>query len=122
MITALVLMYFFGGGSAEIFSRSDFRTVNSTIEEPSRAEAVTQSMERMNELLASTVEKRKQAFQQLSKTDLKIDSQEVSYDEMLDQLWQVRHEAARKYIEEIFVMREHMTREEWHVAFANTEE
>ena len=115
-------MHFFGGGSADIFSRSDFRTVNSTIEEPSRAEAVTQSMERMNELLESTVEKRKQTFERLSKVDLKIDSQEVSYDEMLDQLWQVRHEAGKKHVEEIFVMREYMAREEWNAAFANTEE
>ncbi len=115
-------MYFFGGGSPELFSRSDFRTVDSTIEEPSRAEAVTQSMERMNELLASTVEKRKQTFERLSKIDLKIDSQEVSYDETLDQLWQVRREAGKKYIEEIFEMRAHMTREEWSAAFANTEE
>ena len=114
-------MHLFGGGSAEIFSRSDFRTVNSTIEEPARAEAVTQAMERMNELLDSTVEKRKQAFEQLSKIDLKIDSQEVSYDEMLDQLWQARREAGKKYIEEIFEMRAHMTREEWNAAFANTE-
>jgi predicted metalloprotease with PDZ domain len=79
-------------------------------------------MERMNELLASTVEKRKQAFKQLSKIDLKIDSQEVSYDEMLDQLWQVRREAGKKYVEEVFKMRANMTREEWNAAFANTEE
>ena len=118
----MVLMHLFGGGSAELFSRSVFRTVDSTIAEPARAEAVTQSMERMNELLASMLEKRKQTFEQLSKIDLKIDSQEVSYDKMLDQLWQVRRETGEKYVEQIFVMREHMTREEWLAAFANTEE
>ena len=122
MITALILMHFFGGGTPEIFSRSDFRTVNRTIEETTRADAVTQAMERVNEILESTVEKRKQVFERLSDIDLKIDSKEVNYDELLDGLWQVRQEAATKYIEEIFTMRENMTRDEWQAAFADDEE
>jgi hypothetical protein len=122
MITALILMHFFGGGTPEIFSRSDFRTVGRTIEEPVRAEAVTQAMERMNELVASTVEKRRETFQKLSEIDVKVDSQEINYDEMLDQLWQARREAGQKYIEEIFLMREYMTRDEWNIAFGVTDE
>ena len=33
-----------------------------------------------------------------------------------------RLEARQKYIEEVFTMREHMTREEWNAAFASSEE
>ena len=51
MLTALILMAMFGGGSAEVFSRSDFRTVESAIDEPERAEAATQAMERIKEVL-----------------------------------------------------------------------
>ena len=115
-------MHFFGGGTPELFSRSDFRTVDRTIEEPARAEAVTQAMERMNELLASTVEKRRETFQKLNEMDVKVNSQEVSYDEMLDELWRTRREAGQKYIEEVFVMRKHMTRDEWNAAFVSADE
>ena len=122
MITALILMHLFGGGTPDLFSRSEIRTAERAIEEPVRANAVTHAMERMNALLVSTVEKRKEAFQRLSKIDLKIDSQEVRYDEMLDQLWQVRQQAAKTYVEEIFTMRENMTRDEWNAAFIDREE
>ncbi len=93
MITALIIMHFFGGGTAEFFSRSDFRAVGHTIEEPERAEAVTDAMERMNELLDSIVEKRRQVGEQLSEIDHEVTSPEGTYDVVIDQLWQARREA-----------------------------
>ena len=122
MIPALIIMHFFGGGTPELFSRSDFRTVDRTIEEPQRVEAATQTMERMNELLASILEVRRQTGEQLSEIDHKVISPEGSYDKILDELWRARHEARQKYIEEVFTMRESMTRDEWSAAFGNIEE
>ena len=121
MITALVLMHLFGGGSVEFFSRSDFRTVGRTIEEPARAEAATQAMERINERLASLMQQRKEFFERLEEINIKVDAPEDAYDRVLDELWQGRSEARQKYVEEVFIMRENMTRDEWDTAFGNTE-
>lgn len=122
MITALIIMHFFGGGTPVLFTRSDFRTVNSSIEEPERAEAATEAMERMNELLESVVDKRMETRDQLSEIDHSVTSREGSYDKIIDELWQVRREARQQYIDEVFTMREFMTRDEWNAAFGNTEE
>ena len=122
MITALIIMHFFGGGTPEFFSRSDFRTVDRTIEEPQRAEAATEAMERMNELLESIVEKRKEAGEQLRDIDHSVTSPEGTYDVVLEQLWQARREARAKYIEDVFVLREIITRDEWEAAFGVADE
>ncbi len=121
MITALILMHLFAGGSLEVFSRSDFRVVGRTIEEPARAEAVAQAMERMNERLVSLFAQRRLSFEQLSEIDHEVDSAEGSYDKILNQLWQARSEARQKYVEYVFIMRENMTRDEWKTAFGNTD-
>lgn len=122
MITALIIMHFFGGGTPVLFTRSDFRTVNSSIEEPERAEAATEAMERMNELLESVVDKRMETRDQLSEIDHEVTSREGSYDKIIEELWQVRREARQQYIDEVFTMREFMTRDEWNTAFTDGEE
>ena len=121
MITALIIMYFFGGGTAEIFSRSDFRTIGRTVEEPSRAQATTQAMERINEGLASLMQRREQIFEELSEINARVDAPEDAYNRVLDELWQARTEARLKYVEQVFIMRENLTRQEWDEAFGNTE-
>ena len=121
MITALIIMHFFGGGNLEIFSSSDFRTVRRTIEEPQRVEVVTQTMERMNEHLESLAQRRQQVFEQLADINTKIDSPEDTYDKALDELWQARREMHPKYIEDVFILRENITRDEWQAAFGGSE-
>ncbi len=124
MITALVLMNLFGGGvgSIEIFSRSDFRTVGRSIEEPARAEAATQAMERVNEVVASLLKQRDQSFRLLSEINTKVDSPDDAYDKVFDELWQARREARSRFVEEVFIMRKNMTRDEWDTAFGNSEQ
>ena len=121
MITALIIMHFFGGGNLEIFSSSDFRTVRRTIEEPQRVEVVTQTMERMNEHLESLAQRRQQVFEQLADINTKIDSPEDAYDKVLDELWQARREMHPKYVEDVFILRENITRDEWQAAFGGSE-
>lgn len=117
MITALIIMHFFGGGSIEVFSRSDFKTVDRTIADVERAEAVTQAMERMNERLLELFEIRSEQIEELSDIDHEVNSRESAYDKILDELWKARAEARQKYIDDVFVMRENMTRDEWAAAF-----
>ncbi len=121
MITALIIMHFFGGGTLEVFSSSDFRTIGRTIEDPSRAEAATRAMERINENLTSVVQQREKYFGQLVEINANVDAPEDAYEKVLDELWQARAEARQKYIEQVFIMRENMTRHEWKVAFGNAE-
>jgi len=40
---------------------------------------------------------------------------------VLKELWQARTEARLKYVEQVFIMRENMTRQEWDATFGNTE-
>jgi len=124
MITALILMHLFGGGggSIEIFSRSDFRTIGRSIEEPARAEAATQAMERVNEVVASLLKQRDQSFRLLSEINTKVDSPDDAYDKVIDELWQARREARSRFVEEVFIMRKNMTRDEWDTAFGNSEQ
>jgi hypothetical protein len=122
MLTTLILMAIFGGGSAEVFSSSDFRTVESAIEEPRRAEAATQAMERINDQLETLLGARAQYFEQLKNIDARTESPKDEYDSVLDRLWLGRQEAQVSYIAEIFVLRDNMTRDEWETAFGNADD
>jgi len=122
MITALLIMHFFGGGNVEIFSRTDFRNVERTIEEPARADAATQAMERINERMASVLQNREDLFAQLAEIDTKVDSPEDAYDKLFDELWQFRREAGEEHFTDVFTMRENMTRDEWDAIFADSEQ
>lgn len=121
MLTALILIAIFGGGSAEVFSRSDFRTVESAIEEPERADAATRAMERINDRLEALLDDRERYFEQLSEIDARVDSSEDEYNRVLDQLWTARREAFASYAGEIFVLRDNMTRDEWATAFGKAD-
>ncbi len=121
MITALVLLHLFGGGEAEIFSRSDIRMVGQNIEDVERTAVVTQTMERMNERFTSILEIRGKSFEQLSEIDHNVNSREGTYNKVFDELWQARATVRQKYIDDIFIMRENMTRDEWQAAFGDTE-
>ncbi len=122
MLTALILMAMFGGGSAEVFSRSDFRTVESAIDEPERAEAATQAMERINDHLEALLDERAQYFEQLSEIDARLESPEDEYDSVLQRLWLARRDAQASYTGEIFILRDNMTRDEWETAFGNADD
>ena len=121
MITALIIWHLFGGGAAEIFSSSDFRVVGRTIDDVERTEAVTQVMESMNERSTSILEMRAKSFEQLSEIDHGVDAREGAYDKIFDEMWQARAEARQEYIEDVFTMRDNMTRDEWNAAFGKTE-
>jgi hypothetical protein len=114
-------MHFFGGGNVEIFSRSDFRTVERTIEEPARAEAATQAMERINERMVSVSQNREDLFAQLAGIDNKVDSPEDAYYNVFDELWQFRREAREEHVTDVFTMRANMTRDEWETAFGKAD-
>ena len=122
MITALLIMHFFGGGNVEIFSPSDFRTVERSIEEPARAGAATQAMERMNERMVSVLQNREDLFAQLAEIDTKVDSPEDAYDKLFDEIWQFRREARHEHVTDVFTMRANMTRDEWDAIFADSEQ
>jgi len=112
-------MTIFGGGSAEVFSTSDFSTVESAIEEPQRAEAATQAMERINDQLEKLLDERAQYFEQLSDIDARVGSPEAEYDKVLGRLWRAREEAQASYVGEVFILRDNMTRDEWETVFGN---
>ena len=122
MITALLIMHFFGRGNVEIFSRADFRTVERSIEEPARADAATQAMERINERMTSVLQHREELFAQLAEIDTKVDSPEDAYDKVFDELWQFRREARQEHVTDVFTLRANMTRDEWDAAFADSEQ
>jgi hypothetical protein len=115
-------MRLFGGGDVEVFSRSDFRTVERTLEEPARAEAATQAMERINERMTSELQNRELSFDQLAEIETRVDSPEEAYIKVFDELWQSRREAHDEHIADVFIMRENMTREEWAAVFAASEQ
>lgn len=122
MITALIILHFFGGGTIELFSSSDFRTIGRTIENPSRAAVATRAMERINENLVTVFEQRKMSFEQLAEIDADVDAAKDAYEKVLNELWQVRAEAREKYIQDVFIMRRNMTRQEWDAAFGDAED
>ena len=109
MLTILLLTMLFGGGSAEVFTRSDFRMVERTIDVPERAEAATESMQRMNENLDTLLQFRTESFDQLSDLDDSVTAPAVEYERIFDRLWEARRNAQRNYINEVFILRETMT-------------
>ena len=121
MITALIIMHLFGGGDVEVFSRSDFRMIERTLEEPVRADAASQAMQRINERMASVLQNREVLFEQLAEIETRVDSPEDAYIKVFDQLWQSRREAHDEHIDDVFIMRENMTREEWETAFGKAD-
>ncbi len=121
MLTALILIAIFGGGSAEVFSRSDFRTVQAAIEEPERAEAAAQAMGRINDHLETLLDQRAKYFEQLGEIDARIESPEDEYESVLDRLWLARQEAQASYTGDVFILRDNMTRDEWKTAFGNAD-
>jgi hypothetical protein len=107
----------FGGGSAEVFTRSDFRMVERAIDVPERAEAASQSMQRINENLDTLLQYRAESFDQLSELDDSVTAPAAEYERIFDGLWEARRNAQSNYIEEVFVLRESMTQEEWNSTF-----
>jgi hypothetical protein len=122
MITALILMHLFGGGIPDLFLRPHFKIVESTVEDSSRAAAVTRAMERINENLADLAEGRNKFFEDLIEVNKNVDAPEDAYEEILDELSRVRVEARQKYIQDVFIMRRNMTRQEWDTAFVNAKQ
>lgn len=122
MLTILILMAIFGGGSAEAFSRADFRTVESAIADPQRAEAATKAMERINDSLDALMNDRARYFEQLREIDARIESPVDEYHRVLDKLWLARQSAQASYVEEVFVLRDNMMRDEWETAFINADD
>jgi hypothetical protein len=120
MLTILLLTMLFGGGSAELFTRSDFRMVQRAIDVPERAEAASQSMQRINENLDNLLQFRTESFDQLSALDDSVTAPAAEYEQIFDRLWEVRRNAHSNYIDEVFVLRASMTREEWDVTFGPT--
>lgn len=117
MLIALMMMHLFGGGGAAVFASEDFQAIESNVEDQERAAAAVASMERANALFESLVESRQRSFEQLSQIDLEQESGASSYESILNELSTVRAEARKQYIEEIFVLRGHVQREEWASAF-----
>ncbi len=121
MMAALILMHLFGGGIPDLFSRPDFKMIERTVADPSRAAATRRAMERINENLADLAEGRKKFFEGLVDINEEVDAPENAYEKILDELAQVRLEARQKYIQDVFIMRRNMSRQEWNQAFGSTE-
>lgn len=117
MLTVLILTMLFGGGSLEVFSRDDLRAVESAIEEPARAEAATQSMERVNARLEALEGQRTTYFEALSEINSRVDAPAEDYEAVIEHLWSARRDALDTYVDEVFVLRDNMTRVEWDTAF-----
>lgn len=122
MLMALLLMSIFGGGASEIFTRVDFRVVDRVIEDADRAEAAAEVMQRMNGRLADLTEERNRLFDELDEIDKQRDTPGEMFDAVFDRLWQARGEAFGAHTEDVFVLRQRLTREEWDAAFGNIAE
>jgi hypothetical protein len=120
MLVILLVTMLFGGDSAEVFTRSDFRMVARVIDVPERAEAANQSMQRINENLDTLLQIRAESFEQLSDLEESVTAPAAEYEQIFDHLWEARREAHRSHIDEVFILRESMTREEWDAAFGTT--
>jgi len=116
-LTIIILTMLFGGGSVEIFSRADIRAVESTVQEPLRAEAAIASMERVNEKLDALGEQRDAFFDTLSEINQSVDAPADEYDAVIERLWDARRDALDTYVDEVFVVRDNMTRDEWNDVF-----
>ena len=118
MLTIIILTMLFGSGSIEIFSSDDFLAVENAIAEPQRAETATRSMGRVNAKLESLVQQRDEYFEALSDINERIDAPADEYEAVIEHLWHARRSAVDTYVDEIFVLRETMTRDEWRTAFS----
>lgn len=119
MLTIIILTMLFGGGSVEVFSRADFRTLENIIEEPERVEVARQSMERVNARLEVLEEQRATYFETLTEINARVDAPAEEYDAVIERLWEARRDALDTYVDEVFVLRETMTRDEWDAAFSD---
>jgi len=117
MLTIIILTMLFGGGSVEIFSGADIRAVESTVQEPLRAETAIASMERVNAKLEALGQQRDAYFETLSEINQRVDAPIDAYDVIIERLWVARRDALDTYVDEVFVLRDNMTRDEWEKAF-----
>lgn len=117
MLTLLILTMLFGGGTIEVFTADDQAYAAQAIEDPERAAAAIDSMERVNQKLADLEQQRVSYLEALTEVNERMDARAEDYDEIIDQLWDARRSALDTYVEEVFVLRETMTRGEWEVAF-----
>ena len=117
MLTLLVLSMLFGGGTIEIFTAEIQAYVEQAIEAPERAAAAIESMERVNSTLADLEEQRVTYLEALTAVNERVDAPAEDYDKIIDKLWVARRSALDTYVDEVFYLRETMTREEWEAAF-----
>ena len=118
MLTAMFLMWLFGGANPEIFDRDDFRAVGRVVAEEQRAAAVTGLMEQANADLDYVLSVRNGVFARFNEVDDLVESERADYEAIFEPLWSTRRNAHASYLDTVFGMREQMTREEWHQAFA----
>lgn len=118
MLTALFIAWLLSGGSPELFVRDDFRAVESVIVEAERAAPAVKTMERMNDNLAELVETRQELLARLSEIDTDVDAPIASYNAVLDELWTARKQAADAYVDDVFRLRQSITRDEWNAIFS----
>lgn len=118
MLIAMFLMMLFGGSTPEIFVRDDFRAVSRVVEGEQRTAAVTESMERINAKLERVISEREAVFEALSNVDDLVGAKQADYEAILEPLWKLRREANALYIDQVFEMRDQMTRDEWADVFA----
>lgn len=119
MITVLLLTMLFGGGSAELFARSDFTAVQRSIYDSERVEQATDTMLRMNSNLDALVQFRAKSFERLGEIDEAVDAGESQYERVFELLWTARRDAHSNYITDVFELRDAMSREEWNAAFGS---
>jgi hypothetical protein len=74
-------------------------------------------MQRINENLNTLLLLRAESLEQLSELDENVATRAAEYERIFDHLWEARRNAHRSYIDEVFIMRESMTREEWNMTF-----
>jgi len=74
-------------------------------------------MERVNAKLESLEEQRTAYFKALSEINQRVDAPSDAYDVVIERLWEARRNALDTYVDEVFVLRNNMTREEWDDAF-----
>ncbi len=119
MSTALLLSMLFGGGSPEIFSKADFKQVQRVIADPARTESAQETMQRINTQLESLITERVRHFEELREIDADFDAPVAEFEAIFDELWDARRTAATIYTKEVFVLRDSITRDEWHSVFAD---
>ena len=122
MLTAMFLMWLFGGTNPEIFDRDDFRAVDRVVAEQQRAQAVTGLMERANADLDYVMSARSRVFSRFDQVDDLVGSERADYEAIFEPLWSSRRNVRSSYIDTVFAMREQMTREEWEQAFDSAKE